>query len=61
MSNEVSQDGEKLNRQVRRSDQRASRITNPQRPYGTHILKTFVRGDREWQLHATKGWRVYRK
>jgi hypothetical protein len=27
--------------------------------YGKHILKTINRNGREWQLHATKGWRNY--
>lgn len=28
--------------------------------FGRRIIKTFVRNGREYQLHATKGWRSYR-
>jgi hypothetical protein len=28
--------------------------------YGASIIKTIIRDGREWQLHATKGWRNYR-
>ncbi len=28
--------------------------------YGRRIIKTIIRDDREYQLHATKGWRSYR-
>lgn len=31
-----------------------------QSAYGKHIIKTIVRNGREYQLHATKGWRSYR-
>jgi hypothetical protein len=61
MSKELSSHGKKLNRHERRSNQRAERTGNTLRPYGNRIIKTVIRGDREWQLHATKGWRVYRK
>jgi len=29
-------------------------------PYGSKIIRTFIRDGREFQLHATKGWRSYR-
>ena len=28
--------------------------------YGKHILRTIVKEGREYQYHATKGWRNYR-
>ena len=28
--------------------------------YGTKIIRVIIRDGREWQLHATKGWRNYR-
>jgi hypothetical protein len=30
------------------------------RPANSKIIKTIIRNGREWQLHATKGWRSYR-
>lgn len=35
------------------------RKISKKKPFG-RILKTIKRGGREWQLHATKGWRSYR-
>lgn len=28
--------------------------------WGRRIIKTVREGNREWQYHATKGWRSYR-
>jgi hypothetical protein len=28
--------------------------------YGKRIIRIYRKGDREYQLHATKGWRNYR-
>lgn len=28
--------------------------------YGRRITKTIIKDGREYQYHATKGWRVYR-
>jgi hypothetical protein len=32
----------------------------PARPWGRHIIRCFVAHGREYQLHATKGWRSRR-
>lgn len=28
--------------------------------FGKKIIKSFIKGDRAYQLHATKGWRSYK-
>lgn len=35
-------------------------IAAPRNKYGKRIIITKVIGDREFQYHATKGWRSYR-
>lgn len=36
-------------------------VTKAQKPgaYGRRIIRTFIKNGREYQLHATKGWRSY--
>lgn len=46
------------NKQTRTKEPAAGRMKSG--AYGAHIIRTVIRGGREWQLHATKGWRNYR-
>ena len=34
--------------------------SNKKGVFGRRIIKTVLRGGREYQYHATKGWRSYR-
>lgn len=35
-------------------------LAKPPNQYGRRIIRTFIKNGREYQLHATKGWRSYR-
>jgi len=43
------------------SKNRAPNRRNRKRREKSRILFTIIRGNREWQYHATKGWRNYRR
>lgn len=51
--------GTKRAREIDNSKKIRSRYFPP-KPWGHRIIRSFVNGGREYQLHATKGWRVYR-
>lgn len=45
---------------IRRTQQLGPAVQSKPAPRNLHILHTVERGGREFQYHATKGWRSYR-
>jgi hypothetical protein len=44
-----------------RDTMKPAKNSSGQRPYGWRIKTIKVKGNREMQLHSTKGWRSYKK